>query len=122
MIGEWLDQLPLDGPVNADLAKGVLDGLLGIQGVALGVASRLLCIKRPDLFVVINNANGEAVRRIFGARPGVASSYLRLMDRIRAMPWWSQPRPADLREGRIWDARVALLDAVMYEIPAYQRQ
>ena len=60
------------------------------------------------------------LRRIFGPRPRVVNSYLKFLQRIHAMPWFSAPEPTEPQERRIWKARVALLDAVMYEIPIYQ--
>lgn len=80
---------------------GVLQVVADARGVALGVATRLMCVKRPDFFVVVNNANDESVRRIFGSRPRTPKTYITMMRTIRDMAWWSEPLPADPRESRI---------------------
>ena len=120
-ISDHLDRLPLNGPVSESLARSVLEGLISVRGVALGVATRLLCVKRPDLFLVVNNANKIEMKRIFGSAPTSVGSYFKRMQRIWSMPWFSAPQPAPGPEQRLWNARVALLDAVMYEIPPYQQ-
>jgi hypothetical protein len=96
----------------------VLNGLLGIDGVGLGVGSRILAVKRPDLFVTLNAANKTLVRKLFGAAPFSVRRYLAWHEQIWAFPWWSAPEPRVGRdEKRVWRARVALLDALLYDVP-----
>ncbi len=121
VLGKYLDRIPLTGIVSRLLAGEVLEGLLDADGVALGTASRLLTVKRPDVFLTLNSANRERVRTIFGSAPTTVGGYLSLHDRIWKLPWAKAPRPEGEAEGRVWAARVALLDALLYEIPPYQR-
>lgn len=116
-IGEHLDQIPLHGPVSAKDAKRFLRGALGVKGIALGVATRLLCMKRPDLFLPANNASISNIHRVFGTTPNTVEKYIALVERIWQFPWFSASEPNDKTEARIWRARVALLDAIFYEPP-----
>ena len=120
-LDEWLDEIPLAGSVNDLAVAQYLDGITQIHGVAFATATRLLVVKRPDLFISLNNASRERISEVFGGAPTNTAAYLRLLHRIWQMPWFQARRPADIHGQRLWDARVALLDAVMYETPAYQR-
>ena len=119
-IGEHLDQLPIAGPVSTEVLHKVLHGLCSVHGVGLPSASRLLAVKRPDLFFPVNGANREEVVERYGAvrvLPGpAADDYLRIIARVHEYPWFNQKRPAksDVEKRTIWDYRVALLDALLY--------
>lgn len=121
VLAEHLDKLPLTGKVSRVLAEDVLTGLVGVQGVALGVASRLLAVKRPDLYMPVNNANRERIAAIFGSAPATVGGYLTFHEKLWKYPWATASAPAGEPEKRVWAARVALLDALVYEIPPYQR-
>lgn len=116
-LGAGLDRLPLDGPVSAKLALQVTSALLEVHGVGLGVASRLMAIKRPDVFMPLNNANKKQVAALYGKSPSTAASYVEMLESLWAMPWWNAPEPKNALEARVWRGRVALLDAVVYELP-----
>ena len=114
-IGKHLDRLPLAGKVTKVLAQEVLEGLLGLNGVGLGVATRLLTVKRPDLFLTVNNANRERLREVMGGSPTTVGGYIKLHERLWALPWFSAAEPEDEDRRRVWAARVGLLDALLYE-------
>lgn len=116
-IGKHLDKIPLSGPVNPGEVRTFLNGITGVKGVALGTATRLLCMKRPDLFLPANNASLVNLRSVFGVAPNTVEKYVALVDRIWQYPWFSGPKPSDANGQRIWAARVALLDAIFYEPP-----
>jgi len=105
--------------VSAEDAKTFLHGALGVKGIALGVATRLLCMKRPDLFLPANNASISNIKRVFETTPNTSEKYMSLVERIWQYPWFSAPKPKDESEARLWRARVALLDAIFYEPPEY---
>ncbi len=114
-IGKHLDRLPLAGKVTKVLAQEVLEGLLSLNGVGLGVATRLLTVKRPDLFLTVNNANRERLREVMGGSPTTVGGYIKLHERLWALPWFSATEPEDQDRQRVWAARVGLLDALLYE-------
>lgn len=118
-VGQHLDRIPLAGRVTITQARSYLNGVIGVKGVALGTATRLLCMKRPDLFLPANNASLVNIHRVFGTTPNTVEKYLTLVERIWQFPWFSAPEPKDATAARIWRARVALLDAIFYEPPEY---
>lgn len=83
----------------------------------VGTASRLLAMKRPDLFVCIDAKNRSGLAEAFGVSAlslQTFDGYWSLMQRIWHCPWWRVPRPEQALEQRIWNARVALLDSVFF--------
>jgi hypothetical protein len=118
-IAKHLDRVPLEGAASIAHARSYLDGIMEVRGVALGTATRLLCMKRPDLFLPANNASLINIARVFGAVPNTVEKYLALVEEIWGFPWSSAPKPEEASELRIWNARVALLDAIFYEPPEY---
>ena len=120
VIARHLDKLPFAGPIDSDLVREVVAGLCGESGMRIPSASRMLAVKRPDLFVPVNGANREQVESHFGrvryeSASGV-DDYLRMLDRIYACPWFNAERPerSDAERRFVWENRVALLDALFY--------
>ncbi|MFW6031062.1 MAG: phospholipase D-like domain-containing protein [Myxococcota bacterium] len=120
-IGRALDLLPLRGSVTVNCIRECAEELWRIHGVGRGAATRLLAVKRPDLCFPVNNANEEKLQEIFGVAPSRPSKYVELLQRVWELPWFSYARPAAADEQEAYDARVALLDAMLYELPAQQR-
>ena len=115
-LGRPLDRLPLTGKVDRNLLVGILKSLTGIDGVKLGIASRLLTVKRPDLFVSVNNGSKPRLRQLLGGRRvATMQDYLDVLDLVWATRWHRAPRPADRDEATLWRRRAALLDAALYE-------
>jgi len=110
-----LDLIPLTGPVDDETITIVIDAMLALRGVDLGTATRLLSVRRPDIFLSLNNASRSRIRAIFEASPTTERTYLKLLHRIWALPWYTSPEPSDVHERRMWRARVALVDAILYE-------
>lgn len=115
-VGRGLDQLPLDGPVSLALAQKVVTTLTDLPGISVGVASRLMTIKRPDLFISVNSGSEP---KLSMARNGVRITdkkhYMLLLNSIWNTEWFRSPRPADAAEAALWNWRVALLDSALYE-------
>jgi hypothetical protein len=102
-IAKYLDKLPLTGKVETKLIGQVLGGLVGIDGISIGTASRLLTVKRPDLFLSVNNANRAGIKALFGGAPwnGVGQ-YLALHDQLWALPWFNSDAPEAGDPLRVW--------------------
>jgi hypothetical protein len=80
------------------------------------VGSRLLAMKRPDVFVCLDSANRAGLSESFGlsqARLNTYEGYWELMTLLWKCPWYSAPRPRG-RERLVWESRVALIDALFY--------
>jgi hypothetical protein len=117
-IARHLDRVPLSGAVSeADVAR-YFEGMLAIRGVSLATGSRLLCVKRPDLFLPFNGANKRRIREVFGPVPEKLAGYLDLHLRIWSLRWIDSVPPTETSQLRVWTARVALLDALLYEAPS----
>jgi HKD family nuclease len=84
----------------------------------MACASRLLAMKRPDVFVCVNGLNSGPLAGMLGFQDDdlrSTSGYWRLCETIWAMPWCGALPPTERIERDVWDARVALLDAVSYD-------
>lgn len=115
VIAEHLDKIPLQGTVSEDLLKTYLTGILKVRRTGIATVSRLLTVKRPDLFLSCNHANEDCIKQVFGFIPRTYKHYLELHRQIWSFPWFKSPRPDGVDEYRVWQARVALLDALLYE-------
>lgn len=83
-------------------------------GVA--TASRLLAMKRPDVFLCISNPNITAAAREMGFAKSTLSLnnyWDRVVEVIRASNWYNADKP-ETTEGRLWECRAAMLDAIFY--------
>jgi HKD family nuclease len=88
------------------------------ERAGVGTASRLLAMKRPDLFICIDSKNRPGIAEAFGVSASslvTFDGYWDLMQRIWRCPWWRAPRPKGALDRRVWNARVALLDSLYYD-------
>lgn len=120
-LSNALDEIPLNGAISkthydaylVEFLKAFPNGRHGI-----GIASRLLALKRPDYFVCIDSKNKKSLCQDFGIKQS-GLDYERYWDevieRITDSVWWSEPRPTTASERAIWDGRAALLDAIFYK-------
>jgi HKD family nuclease len=111
-----LDHIPLRGIVN----KRTFDAFAARyqwERAGVGTASRLLAMKRPDLFICIDSENRPGIAKAFGVPASsllTFDGYWDLMQRIWRCPWWRARRPNRALERRVWNARAALLDSLYY--------
>lgn len=117
IISKCLDTIPLKTKLSLPVVEKYLKSMLDVEGINLGTATRLLAMKRPDYFLAINDGNKKRIRDIFGPAPSTVSGYIRFHEKLWSFPWFNSPEPTKKNELRVWKARVALLDAVLYEIP-----
>lgn len=118
-ISKALDEIPLSGQI----AKIHYDRFLEnysktFDGNFLGTATRLLSMKRPDIFVCLDSKNKSALCKDFEiVQSGL--DYQRYWDdiilRIYDSVWWLNPDPKNETEKRINDSRAAFLDSIYYE-------
>jgi hypothetical protein len=110
-----IDLISLNGEITREETRRYLAVMLGFRGIRFGAATRLLTAKRPDQFLPINHANEQRVRQIFGYAPATAAGYVRLQQTIWDLPWYQSRAPEQEDELRVWQARVGLMDALLYE-------
>lgn len=80
-------------------------------------ATRLLAMKRPDLFVCVNNGNKASLAEALHFAPSTLSLvnyWERVIEPISLAKWYNAPRPEGADE-EAWDCRAALVDAIHYE-------
>jgi HKD family nuclease len=117
-----LDKIPLEGNVQEhDYNAFVKLFMKAFQEKShkggIATASRLLAMKRPDIFVGVNDANKRKLCDAFGvphSTLGVGNYWEQIIVPIQLSPWWRHERPSGTG-GRIWDNRAALLDCIYYE-------
>ena len=115
-IGAALDLIPLHGDVPSALIEKVLNRLTSLKGVQIGVASRLLVAKRPDIFVSVNNGSKPQLSQLIGVKNiQSVKQYMALLQRVWSTQWYRSPEPQTKRERSVWRSRAALLDAALYE-------
>lgn len=119
-ISAALDEIPLNGPVSREhyeayIAEFVQAFPNGRHGV--GIASRLLALKRPDYFVCFDSKNKKELCQDFEIKK-TGMDYERyweeIIERITDSAWWNEARPKNALAGTVWDGRAAMLDAIFY--------
>lgn len=88
------------------------------RGGGLATASRLLALKRPDYFVCVDSANKNKLSEAIGVKKvklTIDTYWTHVIRPLLCSPWWNAERPIDDLEGRIWDSRMAFIDAFCYE-------
>ena len=123
LLSVALQNIPQDGDVLEERFDAfVRDFDLAFNGKAhkggVATASRLLAMKRPDIFVGLNTANRIGISDAFGTAPttlNLRNYWERVIVPMQNSPWWLHPRPRETLAGRIWDNRAALMDSIYYD-------
>ena len=117
-IAQAIDLIPLIGEVikHDFLEYNRIFQQAGYKN-PIGVATRLLTMKRPDLFFCFNGANKEKICAELGLPKNLnAERYWdEILLRIYDTAWFNSSRPQDTIEQKAWDGRVALIDCIYYE-------
>ena len=120
-ISSALDQIPIEGAITPEHYHAYIDEFVqafphGRDGV--GIASRLLALKRPDQFVCLDSKNKQQLCKDFGIKQS-GMDYERYWDdvvcRIMDSVWWNSPKPLQNKAALVWLGRAAMLDALFYE-------
>ena len=121
-ISEALDYIPLNGIVTKSDYMNYVEYFQKHSGYGYGVItiSRLLAMKRPDVFFCITGGNKTYLYEDFGITRDIKSSeYERYWDeiiqRIHKSEWFNISEPQDMIEKELWKKRVAMLDAIFYD-------
>jgi len=118
-----LDCIPRTGTINeTDFDRFRLRFLESFKGAerggGLATASRLLALKRPDYFVCVDSPNRDKLSEAVGVKKSHLTLDLYWTHIVRPLlcsPWWNSPRPMSDLDGRLWDSRMAFIDAFCYE-------
>lgn len=85
----------------------------------IATATRLLAMKRPDCFVCVDGGNKSRLSKALDFRPtmlNLETYWDWVIEPIQQAPWYTAPRPVGA-DTELWDARVAMLDAIYYAPP-----
>ena len=123
-ISNALDKIPLKGQITKthydnfiNTFKKAFIGTSLENTKCIAIASRLLAMKRPDIFVCLASKNKSKLCKDFGI-PQSNMSFERYWEdiilRIFDSDWWRNPETKDEQEVEISKSRVAFLDALYY--------
>lgn len=118
-ISKALDEIPLSGQITKNHYQKFIDQYKKtFSGNYIATATRLLAMKRPDVFVCLDNKNKSALCKDFGIIQ-LGLDYDRywndIIMRIYDSEWWNNPNPIDEKEQKVSEARAAFLDSLYYE-------
>lgn len=118
-ISKALDEIPHSGQITKTHYDRFLKHYTKVfSGNYLVTASRLLAMKRPDVFVCLSSKNKSALCKNFGIIQ-LGLDYERywsdIILRIYDAEWWLNPHPKNEIERKVSDGRSAFLDALYYE-------
>jgi hypothetical protein len=113
-----IESIPVSGPVSAAAwARFVRGYTTAFKPTALATASRLLALRRPDLFLSANLRSRKVLEQTLGMQVRNLDDYWHLHQVMWSWPWARAPKPKGKQMRRNWDARVALLDVLFYLPP-----
>lgn len=117
-IGDALNMIPAnpDAPAFAPMIARAFDLVTSIDRVATGTLTRLLALRRPDLFVSVNGQSIAGLSSLTGISQKelqTAKGYVALTRWVMNQPWWTAPDPRD-ESTLYWRNRAALLDIFAY--------
>lgn len=119
-ISSALSRIPSQGPVDRDQYDAFIEDYIaafpeGRHG--LGTATRLLAMKRPDIFVCVDSKNRRDLCRELGiVQDGLnyGRYWNEIVERVRDSPWWMATKPKNHDDAEVWKSRAAFLDAIFY--------
>jgi len=122
-ISQALDEIPLAGQITRLHYKRFLRYYQkAFKGTKwknnLATATRLLAMKRPDIFVCLDSKNRARLCEDFGiAKSGLDYDryWDEIIERIYDFEWWINPIPKNKKEQEVSKARTAFLDSLYYE-------
>ena len=120
-ISKSLDCIPLNNKVSYqnyldfiyNFKKAFLSG-----GDGVATATRLLAMKRPDVFICLDSQNKKNLCKDFGIKQSLnyEEYWTEIIARIQDSIWWQSEKPKNSLELKAWNARVAMLDVIFYEL------
>lgn len=132
LISEALDFIPLAGTVDKQTILAAYEKFHSFQFIKFGKPlkprhllapfTRLLSMKRPDLFFCCDGANKERIFQDFEIKPilhGKKFDIERYWDEILypiyQTPWFNAAPPTNEQEYQAWLSRVAMIDVIYYK-------
>ncbi|MFO1395599.1 MAG: hypothetical protein U1F48_00920 [Burkholderiales bacterium] len=116
-LADAIDSIPLSGAVAEDEYRNYVRALMRAfrrspKKPRVATATRLLAMKRPDIFVCLDSRNFTGLRTDMRFATSLTSDLYwdEVVLPLQESRWWLSDRPSDAIGRQLWDARVALLD------------
>lgn len=114
-----LDQIPLSSQITRNHYDNFVEHFIrSFSGNYIATATRLLSMKRPDIFICFDSKNKSKLCKDFEIRQSMMD-YNRywddILEKIFNSDWWLNPVPRNEREKKVSEARAAFLDSLYYE-------
>lgn len=118
-ISNALDEIPLNGQITENHYTNFIKNFsITFPGNFIGTASRLLAMKRPDVFLCLSSKNKDKLCEAFQIKKNINyNEYWKLIiSRIYDCNWWQNPNPnINIKnEISIMNGRAAFLDSIFY--------
>lgn len=113
-MSKAIDVIPLEGEITLSMYE---DYCSYFDGNPLDSATRLLAVKRPDVFVCINSKNKDLLCNDFGipkSRLNLKNYWDLIICRIQDSNWYNDNRKLKREERDIKKYQAAMLDSVYY--------
>ena len=113
-MSKAIDVIPLKGEITLSMYE---DYCSYFDGNPIACATRLLAIKRPDVFVCINNMNKSGLCNDFGIsqyKLNLKNYWDLIICRIQGSKWYNDHRKLEGEERTIKNFQVAMLDSIYY--------
>ena len=118
-LSQALDLIPTSGYISKNMYLKYIDEYLkafpeGRHGIA--TATRLLTLKRPDIFICLTKHNQERLCKDFCRKKSVTyeTYWDSIIERIKESTWRDAPCSKSKTESQVWRARAAFLDSIYY--------
>lgn len=120
LISKALDEIPLYGTITKTYYDRFLEYFQSaLPGNYLATSTRLLAMKRPDVFVCYDSKNNDALCRDFEINKNGMNHERYWNDiilRINDSEWYQKPAPTNEMERKISLSRSAFLDSLYYKV------
>lgn len=122
-LSNALEYIPLNGTILRENYFDFLNSFIDKNrswGYGVSTVSRILAMKRPDVFFCLTKGNGRLLYEDFGINKEIKThEYERywdeIIERIHKSDWFDSKKPNDTIEEELWNNRVAMLDAIFYD-------
>lgn len=122
-LSNALNHIPSDGEVNKIHYMNFINSFKDKNrgwGYGIATVSRILAMKRADVFFCLTRGNGELLYKDFGIKKEIKThDYERywdeIIERIYKSEWYNTKKPDNKIEKELWENRVAMLDAIFYD-------
>lgn len=119
---ELLNEDNMCHPVSETIVRNIVKTVMGIEGCGISTVTRLLAVKRPDLFLCVNDGNQNSIKELFGFRISgkyEIDKYIKLLKMIYNTDYFNHKLTKEEKQDEalvtISKYRVALLDSYLLQ-------